>query len=210
MNVLNVGTRVFSEIWPSRLNLTSFYQILMFKLALAAGLVVATPEESCYFYAVPAAAMLDIKAQVNIKSASTLEFSVFFDVPAMGLEKEALVCEDEPYTWNASTSTMQVGVPLSTCLAKLLSMAPEGVMSTPIDLIYTGSALTTSIVIPVSLEKTATCETFGPGTPYSVSAATPAPSSESSGSPQSAVADTTTKSAAVLAVSMALAAILVF
>ena len=129
--------------------------------ASACAIVSATPESGCYFYAVPAAAGIDVKAQIEVTSGSTMDFSVYFNVPEMNLPDTTFLCAGEPYQWNAATSTMTVGTTVSACIAELKAKT-NGAVATPIDLVYDASAhtLATSIVIPVIMNKASTCVAF--------------------------------------------------
>ena len=136
----------------------------MLKLAATAATlstIAATPETGCYFYTIPAESGLSVKAQIDIKNESSMDFSVYFDVPAMGLADTTVVCLNEPYEWNVATSTMIVGKALSPCLAALQKMTNNAVV-TPLSMVYDAelNSLSTTIVIPITITKASECQSF--------------------------------------------------
>ena len=119
------------------------------------------PELGCYFYEFPSK-INKVKAQLEIKSENVMEFSVAFDAPKLNLPSNTIVCENEPFRYDAATSSMIVGEgDLSPCLQTLKSYT-RGVVKTPLTInwIPTEKVLATTIVIPLRIPKTPNCVQF--------------------------------------------------
>ena len=138
-------------------------------IALVSGSLLcsgAGPETGCYFYELPSK-INKVKAQLEIKSDTIMEFSVAFDAPKLNLPANTIVCQDEPYRFDTATSEMIVGEGvLSPCLQTLKSYT-RGVVKTPLRIKWNPAekVLTTAIVIPLRIPKAANCIQFATPTP---------------------------------------------
>ena len=165
----------------------------MFKLASAAVLTSATladkPELGCYGFSLETE-LFKAKAQIEIKTDSTLDFSVRLTLPQMPpIDK---LCPDEVFTFDPSTSTMWVGQSLTPCVQDLKNSL-NGVVETPIPVKYDASdkSLNAEIVMPVKMTKVK-CQT-GTVAP----SVTLAPVSTMATAPTSAGTDATTSQSRV-------------
>ena len=131
-------------------------------MGLLASLVSATPDLGCYYFEITQGDILKVKAQVEIKNASGLAFSVLIQAPGMFPEGLRRVCDNEAYIWNSAKSTITVGnAPLSPCLSELKKETLDLVPS-PLDIVYdvTSKKLHANIVIPLTMDKASSCLDF--------------------------------------------------
>lgn len=116
--------------------------------------------------------MFSAQAQVEIKSSSTLDFSVTLtlgDAPAQKTN-----CPNEAYTFDSAASTITVGQSGSSCLQKL-SDSVGGLVQIPVSIAYNAAKdqLETNIVIDIVMPRLAACGS-SPTDNTSTSAATTA------------------------------------
>jgi hypothetical protein len=137
----------------------------MFKLfASVAVLGVANasgPELGCYFYQLPSE-VNKVQAQLEIKSDSVMEFAVAFDAPKLKLPQKTIVCSNEPYRFDTTTSEMVIGeTDLSACLQSLKDYT-RGAVKTPLRVKWSAEnkTLSTRIVIPLAIPKAENCVQF--------------------------------------------------
>ena len=159
------------------------------------GSVSAAPEVGCYYYKFPNPKM-DIQAQVEIKSTSQMDFSVYMKT---GKQEISHLCVGESFSWTEADQTMVVGEPASECLLKLQSMT-FGALTLPVSFNYSAGSKSfkaTFLGVPVELVKVSTCGTL-PIRPTEAPT-TPSPNNNNGGNPAdpasgSADTQTTTKS----------------
>ena len=180
----------------------------LYKIALLShASVFATdlPEIGCYFYELPSK-INKVQAQLEIKSETTMEFSVAFDAPKLNLPANTIVCRDEPFRFVTETSEMIVGEgSLSTCLQTLKDYT-RGVVKTPLRIkwIPEEKILSTTIVIPLRIPKAAHCVQFATPTSANnstqeiVTSTTPLVTSADSPRIDPSTKSNTTKDAAIL------------
>jgi hypothetical protein len=147
----------------------------------------AAPELGCYYYKFPNPKM-NIQAQVDVKSASQMDFSVYMKV---GKQEVDHSCSGESFAWSEADQKMVVGEPASACLLKLQSMT-LGALDLPVSFNYNSGAKSfkaTFLGVPVELVKVSTCSPL-PITPtLSPNETTAGPSANDSGDSPSGAAD---------------------
>ena len=154
-------------------------QIIKLAIAPAIASCAGTPQLGCYKFDMGDDSV-QVEAQIEIQSASTLEFSVYINVPGL-FNDVTIVCPNEQFGWDEASSTMSVGAgSLSPCLTALKDHS-RGLVSTPIPIVYNSAAmkLETNIVLPVSMAKMPSCKTFTPSGLLPIAPTTTAATAES-------------------------------
>ena len=152
----------------------------MIKLFIPMALMLSStsgvaPEAGCYKFKFVQEDVA-VTVELNITSESTMDFGIEF--PKFDDSYPlSLACKDEPYTFNISTSEINISSEaMSPCMQKLADHFPDEVKF-PVHLYYDSVKVlfAAEIVVPVQLVKVSVCELFvnalgvGP-TPQSVDA----------------------------------------
>ena len=119
------------------------------------------PELGCYYYELPSK-VNKVQAQLEIKSGNIMEVSVAFDAPKLNLPANTIVCPNEPFRFDSTSTQMIIGEgELSECLQNLKAYTRNAV-KTPLTInwISEEKILAATIVIPLRIPMAANCIQF--------------------------------------------------
>lgn len=124
---------------------------------------IIAPEYGCYYFDFKAE-MFDVEAQINVKSATEMDFALRFVAdPAMGMPDTNLLCIGEEYHFEQSPPSAVVGsTDISPCL-KQLARFSNGVVTIPMVLGYDSvtNSFKFKMVIDIVMERADKCASFG-------------------------------------------------